>query len=56
MATDNKGSGGSGVEQRRLTRRSKGERRDEVRWEPKKDDRRKGHGRRATDGLGRPRS
>ncbi|HWR87900.1 MAG TPA: hypothetical protein VN277_05720 [Acidiferrobacterales bacterium] len=55
MATK-KGSGGhSGVERRRMERRTKGEQRNQVRWEPKKTDRRKGHGRRATDGLRYPR-
>jgi hypothetical protein len=55
MATK-KGPGGyEGAEKRRLTRRSKGDRRDLVRWEPDKNDRRKGHGRRSTDGLKRPR-
>ena len=55
MATK-KGSGGySGVERRRMERRTKGEQRNQVRWEPKKSDRRKGHGRRATDGLRYPR-
>jgi hypothetical protein len=55
MATK-KGSGGdSGVERRRMERRTKGEQRDQVRWEPKKSDRRKGHGRRATDAPRYPR-
>ena len=55
MATK-KGSGGyNGEERRRMVRRTKSEQRDQVRWEPKKSDRRKGHGRRANDGLRYPR-
>lgn len=38
-------------ERRRAERRTRGDRRDQVRWEPRKDERRKGHGRRVTDGL-----
>jgi len=55
MATK-KGSGGhSGMEHRRMVRRTKSEQRDQVRWEPKKSDRRTGHGRRANDGPRYPR-
>ncbi len=55
MATK-KGSGDySGVERRRMVRRTKGEQRDQVRWEPKNSDRRKGLGRRANDGPRYPR-
>lgn len=43
------------IEQRRAGRRVKGERRDVVRWEPDKNDRRTGHGRRAGDGPRKPR-
>jgi hypothetical protein len=51
MATGNKGSGKrTGAEQRRDPRRTSGDRRDQVRWEPDKKERRKGHGRRSTDG------
>jgi len=56
MATNTRGPGKhTGVERRRDQRRKSDDRRDLVRWEPKKDDRRHGHGRRATDGLRRPR-
>jgi hypothetical protein len=49
--TTKKGPGGySGVERRRMQRRVKHDQRTQVRWEPGKADRRKGHGRRATDG------
>lgn len=50
MAQNNKGG-----ERRRQPRRVTGDRRDAVRWEPAKGDRRRGHGRRATDGLRQPR-
>lgn len=51
MATGDKGSGRrTGVDQRRDSRRTSGDRRDQVRWEPDKKERRKGHGRRSTDG------
>jgi len=56
MATTPRGPGKyTGVERRREQRRKKNERRDLVRYEPKKADRRHGHGRRASDGLRRPR-
>lgn len=56
MATNTRGpTKYTGVERRRDQRRKKNDRRDQVRWEPKKDERRHGHGRRATDGLRRPR-
>jgi len=43
-----------GKERRSQTRRAEGERRDLVRWEPKKDDRRKSQGRRKNDGPRKP--
>jgi hypothetical protein len=56
MATGNKGSGKrTGIEQRRDQRRASGERREQIRWEPDKKERRKGHGRRSTDGPSRQR-
>lgn len=47
--TKGNGGGYKGAEKRRMTRRIKKERRDVVRWEPSKGDRRHGHGRRAND-------
>ena len=56
MATNTRGPGKhTGIERRREARRKSVDRRDQVRWEPKKEDRRKGHGRRATDGAHRTR-
>ncbi len=43
------GSAGSKVERRRVERRTKAERRQDVRWEPTKINRRSGKGRRAAD-------
>jgi hypothetical protein len=37
------------LEQRRYTRRTKKDRRDMVRWEPEKGERRRDHGRRSSD-------
>jgi hypothetical protein len=42
----------AGPERRREQRRASSERRDRVRWEPAKETRRKGHGRRMADNIG----
>lgn len=54
MAVNKGKGGGSGKEQRRFSRRIAGERRTAVRWEPKKNDRRKNLGRRGNDGTRYP--
>jgi hypothetical protein len=51
MATVAKGGRYTGIERRRESRRTRGDRRELVRWEPSKDERRHGHGRRSTDGV-----
>ena len=50
MATIRTSNNSSGVERRRMTRRTKNEQRDLVRWEPEQPVRRYSHGRRASDG------
>ena len=55
MATIKTSGNYSGVERRRMARRTKSEQRDLVRWEPEQPGRRHSNGRRASDGLRYPR-